>query len=125
MNIAFAKPSFSAASRQRILSEIDAILQSGKLIMGDATKRFEAAFSANTQCEYAISTNTCTTALQICLTHFDVRGYEVLVPAAAFVTDVSVVGWCGGTAVLVDVDPAPYRSTWTIYGAKLRRVQRG
>ena len=105
MSIAFAKPSFSSASRQRILSEVDEILQSGKLIMGDATKRFEAAFSTQTECEHAISTNSCTTALQICLTHFDVRGCEVLVPAAAFITDVSVVRWCGGIPVLVDVDP--------------------
>ncbi len=105
MSIAFAKPSFSYASRQRILSEVDEILKSGKLILGDATKRFEDAFGAQTQCAHAISTNSCTTALQICLTHFVVRGYEVLVPAAAFITDVSVVRWCGGTPVLVDVDP--------------------
>ena len=105
MNIAFAKPSFSPASRQRILSAVDEILSSGKLMMGDWNQRFETAFGDLTECEFALSTNTCTTALQICLSHFDVRGYEVLVPAAAFVTDVSVVRWCGGVPILVDIDP--------------------
>jgi len=105
MNIAFAKPSFSAEARQRILSEVDEILKSGKLIMGDSARRFEAAFSALTTCEHALSVNSCTTALQISLEHFDVRGHEVLVPAASFITDVSVVRWCGGIPVLVDIDP--------------------
>jgi dTDP-4-amino-4,6-dideoxygalactose transaminase len=75
------------------------------LIFGDHTQRFEAAFGALTGREFSLSTNSCTTALQICLTHFDVRGAEVLVPAAGFLTDVSVVRWCGGVPVLVDIDP--------------------
>lgn len=105
MSISFAKPSFPLRSRQRILSAINDILSSGRLIFGDQNQRFEAAFGALTERDYALSTNSCTTALQICLTHFDVRNAEILVPAAAFVTDVSAVRWCGGVPVLVDIDP--------------------
>jgi len=81
------------------------MLASGKLMMGENTIRFEEAFAELVGCQYALSTNTCTTALQICLNHFDVRGREVLVPAASFITDASVVRWGGGIPVLVDIDP--------------------
>lgn len=105
MGIRFAKPSFSDEARTRIHNAIDEILTSGQLVSGDSTIKFETAFAELTTCKYALSVNSCTTALQIALSHYDVRGYEVLVPAAAFITDASVVGWCGGTPVLVDVDP--------------------
>jgi dTDP-4-amino-4,6-dideoxygalactose transaminase len=105
MDISFAKPSFSPDSRQRILAAIDGILRSGRLIFGEHNQRFESAFRALTGSTFALSTNSCTTALQICLTHYDVRDAEVLVPAAAFITDVSVIRWCGGVPVLVDIDP--------------------
>ena len=105
MSISFAKPSFSPAARQRILATVSDILESGRLISGKSTLQFESAFRALTSCNHAVSTNSCTTALQIALNHFDVRDHEVLVPAAAFITDVSVVNWCGGVPVLVDIDP--------------------
>lgn len=106
MGIRFAKPSFSDGARTRIHNAIDEILTSGQLVSGEATVKFEAAFANLTACKFALSVNSCTTALQIALSHYDVRGWEVLVPAAAFITDASVVSWCGGTPVLVDVDPA-------------------
>lgn len=106
MGIRFAKPSFSDEARARIHNAIDDILTSGQLISGESTIKFESAFAELTACKHALSVNSCTTALQIALSHYDVRGCEVLVPAAAFITDASVVSWCGGTPVLVDVDPA-------------------
>jgi perosamine synthetase len=104
--IPFAKPYFSSGARRDILDEIDTILSSGRLMLGENTERFESAFAAYIGTSKAITTNSCTTALQIALMHFNVHDAEVLVPAAAFVTDISAVHWTGGRAVLVDIDPS-------------------
>ena len=104
--IPFTKPYFSDVARAEILVAIDRILASGQLILGEYTVKLEAAFAAYTGCADAVTSSTCTSALQMCLEHYDVRGREVLVPAAGFITDVTVVKWAGGTPVLVDTDPA-------------------
>ena len=105
MNIPFTKPYFPESSRSKILSGIDNILSSGRLMLGDYTTRFEQEFKSYVGTEFAISTNSCTTSLQIALIHLDVKGYEVLVPAGSFLTDISAVRWAGGIPVLVDIDP--------------------
>lgn len=106
MPIPFGKPYFSPAARHDILLALDEILASGRLMFGKYTERLETEFAAYIGTTTAVTTNTCTTALQMCLAHYDVQDREVLVPSAAFFTDVSVVKWAGGTPVLVDTDPA-------------------
>jgi dTDP-4-amino-4,6-dideoxygalactose transaminase len=106
MSIPFTKPYFSAEARREILMAMDNILSSGRLMLGEYTDKLESGFATYIATANAVTTNTCTTALQICMMHYDVRGYEVLVPSAGFITDVSVVKWAGGTPVLVDTDPA-------------------
>lgn len=105
MSVPFGRPFFSPDARRGITEAIDQILTSGQLMLGEYTRCFETDFAAYVGTEHAITTNTCTTALQIALMHFDVRDREVLVPAAGFITDISVVRWAGGTPVLVDADP--------------------
>lgn len=102
--VPFYKPSFSAGQRADITAGIDAMLQSGQLMMGPWKDRFETLFRDMTGCSRAVSVNSATTALQIALQHYDVAGHEVLVPAGAFLTDVSSVLFAGGTPVLVDLD---------------------
>ncbi len=75
-------------------------------MFGEYTEAFESKFAAYIGTSKAVTTNSCTTALQISLQHYDVRGVEVLVPAASFITNISSVRWAGGTPVLVDTDPA-------------------
>lgn len=103
--IPFYKPAFSAAQRAGITGGIDAMLQNGQLMMGPWKDRFEGLFRNLTGCAHAVSVNSATTALQIALQHFGVEDREVLVPAGAFLTDVSSVLFAGGTPVLVDLDP--------------------
>ena len=43
--------------------------------------------------------------LQIILNFYQVKGFEILVPSASFITDVSAIKWCGGTPVYVDINP--------------------
>lgn len=105
MTIPFGKPYFSPDARRDILTAIDGILTSGRLMLGEYTEKLETGFAEYVGTARAVSTNTCTTALQIALMHYDVAGREVLVPAAGFITDISVVRWAGGVPVLVDIDP--------------------
>lgn len=105
MKVPFAKPYFSATARQDICRDIDAMLASGRLMLGEFTNKFESGFAKYVGVSRAVTTNSCTTALQISLMHYDVQGAEVLVPDASFLTDVSSVRWAGGVPVLVDTDP--------------------
>ena len=104
--IPIAKPYFSEAQRRVILDGIGQILASGRVMLGPFAERLERDFAAHTGTRHAVSVNSCTTALQICLEFLGARGGEVLVPAAAFTTDVSVARWGGAKPVLVDIDPA-------------------
>jgi len=99
------KPYFSADSRSNILEGIDNILQSGRLMMGDYTKAFEEKFADYVHTEFAISVNSCTTALQICLQYYGAAGREVLVPSGTFRSAVSSIRWADASPVLVDMNP--------------------
>jgi dTDP-4-amino-4,6-dideoxygalactose transaminase len=103
--IQISKPYFSPESRREILSNISRILESGQLMLGPFAAQLEREFAAKHNIRHAVSVNSCTTALQVCLEFAGARGHEVLVPAAAFTTDLSVVRWVGAKPVLVDIDP--------------------
>jgi perosamine synthetase len=105
MPLQFARPYFSPGARREILAAIDGILASGRLMLGEHAEKFETAFRTYIGTEHAVTTNTGTTALQIALMHYGAQDHEVLVPSAAFVTDLSVVRWAGAVPVLVDTDP--------------------
>lgn len=104
--IQISKPYFSPAQRDTILKGVAEILASGRVMLGPFAQALENDFAAHTGTAHAVSVNSCTTALQICLEYFGARGGEVLVPAAAFTTDVSVARWGGAKPVLVDIDPS-------------------
>lgn len=106
IKVQFGKPFFSSESRFKVMKGIDEILSSGNLMFGKYTAEFEFSFAKYVDTEFALSVNSCTTALQISLMHFDVKGKEVLVPAGAFLTDISAIRWAGGIPVLVDIDPS-------------------
>lgn len=106
VKVPFGKPFFSSESRAKIVKGIDEILSSGNLMFGKYTTEFESSFAKYVDTEFALSVNSCTTALQISMLHFGVKDREVLVPAGAFLTDISAVRWAGGIPVLVDLDPS-------------------
>jgi perosamine synthetase len=105
-SVPFFRPYFPATKRERITAALDNVLASGTLMLGPWKDRFESQFAALCGVEHAVSVNSATTALQICLGYFDAAGGEVLVPAGSFVTDVSAVLFAGATPVLVDMNPA-------------------
>ncbi len=105
MRIPLFKPHFPEPTRRAVTSDIDAILSTGKLMMGPHKDALEDGLRRACAREHAVSVNTCTTALTICLKHFGAEGGEILVPSGTFLTSVSSVLFAGGTPVLVDMNP--------------------
>lgn len=103
--IPITKPSFSAQTQQDILADIKDILAKGRLIHGPFEKALEHFYSDMTRCSDAVAIATCSSGLQMVMEWLEVRGKEVLVPAASFITDVGMIIAAGGTPVLVNVNP--------------------
>lgn len=105
MAIPLSRPQFSEESRRHILQDIDGILQSGNFMPGPFADKLEAGFATLCGTSNAVTVNTCSTGLLICLKYFGVEDKDVLVASGSFLTDVSAVMECGGNPVLVDMNP--------------------
>lgn len=106
MQMPLFKPFFPEDCRRRILADVDEILISGKLMLGTHKDALEADFARFCGADHAVSVNTCTTALTLCLKYFGAEGHDVLAPSGSFLTSVSSVIFAGGRPVLVDMNPA-------------------
>jgi len=90
-------------------SAVNKVLESGWLTEGPVTKEFESEFARFVGSEYAIATNNCTTALELCLRVLGIgRGDEVIVPDFTHPATADVVSWVSARPVLVDVDLYSY-----------------
>jgi perosamine synthetase len=106
--IAAAKPRFPQEDLEEILPAIEAILKSGRLILGQHTQRLEEAFRNYVGAEHAVAVSTCTAALQIAFRYHQVQGREVILPTNNFIGVVSAVLHEGGIPVLADMDPGTF-----------------
>jgi perosamine synthetase len=103
MNIPAAKIYFPVEDRKELLSQIDEVLQTGWLTLGEYTKEFEERFASYVGTKYAIVVNSVTSALEIPLRALDVKGHSVIVPTSTFfATPASVIHASGGV-LFVDV----------------------
>jgi len=105
MQIPPTKPYFPAADVQRIKSDVEKIIKSGMLTLGEYTKRFETEFSKLCNTKYVIAVNSGTSALEIALRSIGLKhGDEVLVPTNTFGASAASVIFAGGKPVLTDID---------------------
>lgn len=99
------KPYFPNEDIQKIKSDVEKILRSGMLTLGEYTKRFEAEFANLCKTKYAVAVNSGTSALEIALRAANIKGGdEVLVPTNTFSASVASVIFAGGKPVLTDVN---------------------
>ena len=103
--IPITKPWFPESMREKIINDISEIISSGDLMLSKYTKLFENSYRDITQTKEAISISSATSGLQIALRYAEVTGFEVLVPAASFITDVTAIQMEGANPILVDIDP--------------------
>ena len=101
-----ALPFFHKEDIDLILNEFREILTgNGMLTKGPKSKEFEKKYAEYTGCKYAITTNSCTTALEIVLKTIALKANdEVIVPTQTFIATGSCVVTCGGKVVFCDSD---------------------
>jgi perosamine synthetase len=99
-----ARPFFHDEDVPHLLSRLEQIIRGGRLIFGENTREFEDSFRAHVGSRHAVSVNSCTTALEIVMRFFGVKGREVIVPTNTFASCVKAIMYAGGTPVLADMN---------------------
>lgn len=89
------------------------VLRSGQISYGKYSQMLEKQFGQAHGCQYAILSNSGTSALQVALQalkeiHRWNDGAQVIVPATTFVATANIVRHCRLRPVFVDVDPDTY-----------------
>lgn len=99
------KPFFPQEDIRTIQKDVEKILNSGMLTLGEYTKRFETEFAKFCDVRRAVAVSSGTSAMEIVLRAFGLkRGDEVLVPTNTFSATATVVIMVGGKPVFTDVD---------------------
>jgi dTDP-4-amino-4,6-dideoxygalactose transaminase len=106
--ISGARPLFHEEDVPELLARLENIIRGGRLIFGENTRAFEEAFRKHVGTQHAVSVNSCTTALEIVMRFFNVKGREVIVPTNTFASCVKAVMYAGGTPVLGDMDTTTF-----------------
>jgi len=87
---------------KREIDAVSEVLSSGWLAHGPKNEEFERLFSDFIRTKYAVTLNSCATALHAALVALNITG-EVLVPSFTFVASVNAIVTAGATPVFVDV----------------------
>lgn len=95
------RPTFDKQTKEELLD----VLDSGWVGQGPKTKEFEEAFAEYVGAKYAIGTNSATSALDLCLKVYGIKGGELITPAFTFVSDAIVGEWNGMNVTFTDIDP--------------------
>ena len=91
---------------EQIKEDVEKILESGLLTLGEYTRRFEIEYAKLCDVRHAVSVNSGTSALEIALRTLGLKsGDEVLVPTNTFTATVSTVCFSGGKPILTDTNP--------------------
>ena len=97
------------AERQEILAVVDQTFRSGRLVLGDRVRSFEAEFAAHCRVDHGVGVNSGTDALVVGLRALGLnRGDEVITVANTAVATVAAIVTAGGTPRFVDIDPCTY-----------------
>jgi len=97
---------FSNSLGKEELKAVEKVFESKWLGMGKETQAFEKEFAEKVGAKYALTTNSCTSALFISMKVLDIGpGDEVIIPTIHFIGAANAIIACGATPVFADVDP--------------------
>ena len=99
-----AKPYFSDTDVDDILKDIKDALHSGNLVQGKKVEEFETKFAKMVGTEYAVATNSCTSALELTIKSLGIKNKKILVPTETFVATGNSVILSNNTPVFTDID---------------------
>ena len=104
-DIPIARPMMSEEG----IEAVKEVLNSGMLSQGPKVEEFEEEFAEYTGVEYAVATNSGTSALHTALASLEIRkGDEVITPTFSFVSTASCVLMQGAKPVFCDIDEKTY-----------------
>jgi dTDP-4-amino-4,6-dideoxygalactose transaminase len=95
--------------KPEVRAAIDAVLESTQFVLGPEVKAFEQEFASYCQADYAVGTNTGTSALHLAMLAAGIgQGDEVITVSHTFVATAAAIIYSGATPVFVDVDPVSF-----------------
>ncbi len=102
MKVPFSRPSIGDEE----IFEVVECLRSGWITTGARTSRFEAAFAAAVHAPHALAVTSATAGLHLAMQVLDLHpGDEVITTPLTWPATVNTIVLCGGTPVLVDIEP--------------------
>lgn len=99
--IRLLQPTYDAQTKQDLLD----VLDSGWTSFGPKVKEFEDKFAEYVGAKYAVATNSATSALDLCLKAYGIKGGELITPSFTFTSDAHVGEWNGMDVTFADIDP--------------------
>lgn len=97
------------AEREEVYEAIEKVLTSGRLILGQSVRDFEAEFAAYCGVRHGVGVDNGTNAITLGLRAIGVQpGDEVITVSNTAVPTVSAIVTVGATPRFVDIDPATY-----------------
>lgn len=95
--------------RDEILAAVDEVFRSGRLILGERVRAFEAELAAYCGAGHGVGVNSGTDALVLALRALGIRdGDQVITVSNTAIPTVSAIVTAGGVPRFVDIDPRTY-----------------
>jgi len=98
-NIAVLKPTIDEKTKQELLE----VLDSGWWGNGPKVLEFEREFAKKVGSKYAVAVNSATSALDLCLKVYGIKGGELITTPMTFVSDAVVAEWNGMKCTFADI----------------------
>lgn len=116
-----AKPSLPVETIDDVMSDVRKILESGRLILGPYTERFEQAFAGSTGRAYAVALSSATAGLEIALRYYGVReGRRVVTSANNFIAVPNAIARTGAAPEFVDISIDTWSAEpWLVHNAMM------
>lgn len=99
--ISLSKPTYDEQTKKELLE----VLDSGWTGNGPKVLEFEKKFAEHVKSTFAVATNSCTSALDLCLKVYGITGGELITSPMTFVSDAIVGEWNGMDVTFADIDP--------------------
>lgn len=94
------QPTYDEQTKRELIE----VLDSGWVMFGPKTKEFEEKFAEYVGAKYAIGTNSATSALDLCIRVYGIKGGELITTPMTFVSDAIVGEWHDMTVTFADIE---------------------
>lgn len=102
--IKLLRPTYDAQTKADLLEVMD----SGWASFGPKVEEFEKKFAERVGAKYAIATNSATSALDLAIKAYGIRGGELITPSFTFTTDAHIGEWNDMDVRFADIDPETF-----------------